>query len=287
MTANAFGTPNNIAAVWVDRSFTLVVWLLGCLALFSPLFIIGFLFIKGAHVISWEFLTESPKGFPLGMSGGIWPAVEGSLALVGIGLLLAFPLGVFSGIYLVEYGESMLFNKTVRFASECLAAIPSMVYGIFGYSFLVVFFTMKISLLTGGFTLAFIMFPVILIGTEESMKAVEWKYREASLSMGVTKVYMVRKIILCKAWPGILAVTVLTAGHAFGSAAPILYTASVIFKREGLALNEPVMTLPTHLYYLVAEAVSFEHAYGTALILISILLCVNVIVMSLKNLMRK
>tara|TARA_Y100000031_G_C8210999_1_gene380954 strand:+ start:465 stop:1328 length:864 start_codon:yes stop_codon:yes gene_type:complete len=286
MKNNSLSRASKRMSFWVDRIFTISAWFFAGLALLLPLLILGFIFVKGISVISLEFLTQGPKGFPLGTSGGIRPAIMGSLALVGIGLMIAFPVGVLSGIYISEYSKSPLFNRVIQFLSESMAAIPSMVYGLFGYSFLVVFFAMKISLLAGGITLGLIMFPVILIGTHESMKTVEWCYREASMAMGVTKAYAIKSIIFRKAFPGILAATILAAGHAFGSAAPVLYTASVIFYNGPIKPSAPVMTLPTHLYYLIAEAISFEHAYGTALVLISILLCVNLVAMKIKSLTR-
>jgi phosphate transport system permease protein len=269
--------------VLFDRTFTACAWIFGISGLALPILIIGFLFVNGAHVISWQFLTEGPSGFPLGLAGGIWPAIQGSLALVGIGLMIALPVGVGGAVYLTEYGKSKRAMKMIRFVIECLAGIPSIIYGLFGYAFLVVLLSLKISLLAGGITLGLMMFPIIFVGTQEAIQAVEWHYREAALSLGVTKAYMIRRIILGKAWPGILAATALTAGHAMGSAAPVLYTASTIFSRSGLSLDAPVMTLATHLYYLVGQAISFEHAFGTALVLVVGLLAINFTVLYLKR----
>jgi phosphate transport system permease protein len=275
--------PDNRRAIVSDRIFTLGIWAFGILGLLLPLLITGFLFVNGAHVLSWSFLTEDPSGFPLGQSGGIWPAIEGSLALVGIGLAIAFPLGVGGAVYLAVYGKNRRALKILRFMIECLAGIPSMIYGLFGYAFLVVFLSLKVSLLSGGITLGLMMFPIILVGSQEAIEAVQWQYRESALSLGVTKSYLTRRIILIKAWPGILAATVLTAGHAVGSAAPVLYTASTIFSHSGLSLDAPVMTLATHLYYLVGQALSFDHAFGTAFILVAGLLMVNFSALYLKK----
>ena len=274
------------SSVVADRSFTFLAWLAGMAGILLPVSIITYLVINGAGVVDWKFLTEGPRGLPLGGAGGIRPALEGSLALIAVGLSLALPLGVGSAIFLTEYARSHALLQPVRFAAECLAAVPSIVYGLFGYAFLVVFMALNVSLLAGGLTLGFVMFPLILIGTQESLEAVDWRYREAALALGVTRSYMVRRIILPKAWPGIVSITVLAAGHAFGSAAPVLYTASVIFSRSGLDLASPVMTLPTHLYYLVSEAVSFDHAYGTALVLVVVLLAANFLAMYAKRLGR-
>jgi phosphate transport system permease protein len=277
----------NRQAILVDRAFTVLAWLLGATGIALPGVIIGFLAVRGLGVIDWAFLTSPPGGFPLGQAGGIGPALQGSLALVGIGLVVALPLAVGGALFLTEYNRFPALARIVRFATECLAAIPSIVYGLFGYAILVVFMSLKISLLAGGITLGLVMFPLILIGAQEALEAVSWQDREAALSLGVTRAYVVRRVVLRQAAPGILAITTLAAGHAFGSAAPVLFTASVIFSRGGLGLETPVMTLPTHLYFLVGEALSFEHAYGTALVLVGVLLIVNVLVVCLKGALRR
>ena len=276
---------DNRRAIAADRLFALSTWIMGGLGLLLPVLIIGFLLVRGTQVLSVQFLlTPPPSGFPLGSAGGIRPAIEGTLALVGIGLLVAFPSGVGGALYLTEYGKNRRFLRIMRFAVECLAGIPSIIYGLFGYAFLVVFMSLKVSLLAGGLTLGFMMFPIILVGTQEALLAIEWPLREAALSMGVDRSYLIRRILLKKAWPGIVAATVLTAGHAMGSAAPVLYTASTILSTTGMSLDAPVMTLATHLYYLVSQALSFDHAFGTALVLVMILLAVNFFSLYLKRL---
>jgi phosphate transport system permease protein len=228
--------------------------------------------------------VDYPKGTPLGTQGGIWPAVEGSLALASIGLLVAFPLALGGALYLSEYGRSQRFNQIVRFLVECLSAVPSILYGLFGYAFLVVFLRFGISLISGGLVLALIMFPILLIATQESLRSIDDAYREMGLSLGVTRAYLIRRVLLRKAWRGIVAGVVLAVGHAVGSAAPVLFTASIYFSRGGLRLDRPVMTLPTHLYHLVSEAISFDQAFGTALVLIAGLLIFNASAMLLRRL---
>jgi len=275
--------PTNRQAVLCDKLFTLAAWSVGILGFSLPLMIIGFLLFNGIHIVSWKFLTQYPSGFPLGQGGGILPAILGSMALVGGGLLIALPVGVGGALYLSEYGKNRKALAAIRFAIECLAAIPAIIYGLFGYAFLVVFMSLKISLLAGIITLGLMMFPIILVGAQEAIQAVQWSYRESALSLGVTRAYVIRRIILKKAWPGILAATVLTAGHAMGTAAPVLFTASTVFTHSGLGLDAPVMTLATHLYFLVSQATSFEHAFGTALVLVTVLIVVNCLALLLKN----
>jgi phosphate transport system permease protein len=270
-----------------DGVFTAVAWALGLIGLLLPLSIILFLLYRGAETMSWDLLWQSPRGFPLGDSGGVRPAIEGSLALIAIGLGVAVPLGVGGAIYLTEYGKSQLARRSVTFCCECLAGVPAIIYGLFGYAVLVIALKLRVSLLAGGVTLGLVMLPIVLIGAYESMRAVEWKYREAALALGVSRFHTLRKNVLPKARAGILAAVVLAAGHALGSAAPVLFTASVVLSRGGLDLSSPVMTLPTHLYYLVSESSSLEQAYATALILVALLLAGNFAAMLVKGGFRR
>jgi phosphate transport system permease protein len=262
-------------AVSRDRAFHGLLWACGFVGFLFPVAIITYVMIGGVDSLSWTFIFDYPRGTPLGTKGGIWPAIQGSFALAGLGLFTSLPLALAGGIYLAEYGRGQLFTTVVRFLVECLAAVPMIIYGLFGYAFLVVMLKFGVSLLAGSIVLSFIMFPIILISVQESLLAVDDTYRDIALSLGVTRVYVLRKVLLPNAWRGIVAGAVLAVGHAVGSAAPILFTASIYFSKGGVNLREPVMTLPTHLYNLVSEAISFDQAFGTALVLILGLLLFN------------
>lgn len=277
----------NRRAVVTDRIFVVMAWLAGGLGLILPLSIVGYLLVNGAQVLSWGFLTSPPSGYPLGTEGGILPAIQGSLAVAGLGLLVAFPAAVGSAVFLAEYARDHRFIATMRFLAECLAAVPAILFGVFGYAFLVVFLGFGISVLSGGLTLAMLMYPVILVGSHAALSSVEPGLRESALSLGVSRAYAIRRILLPRAWPGIIAATVLAGGHAVGSAAPVLFTATVVQTRSTPSLDAPVMTLPTHLYNLVSEAVSFEHAYGTAFVLIACLLFANCCALILRRRLRR
>ena len=263
------------ARLWQDGIFTAGAWGAGLLGFMLPVSIVAFLLYRGAAVMTWDMLWQSPRGFPLGSSGGIRPAIEGSLALVTIGLAVSLPLAVGGAIYLTEYGASDRLRRAASLCGESLAGVPAIVYGLFGYSFLVVFLGLRTSLLAGGITLGLVMLPIILVGAYEALRAVETKYREAALALGVSRFYAFRKNVWPKGRTGLMTAVVLAAGHAFGSAAPVLLTASVVIARSGLDLSSPVMTLPSHLYYLVSEASSLDQAYATALILVALLLTAN------------
>ena len=277
-------SPPSLSVAYLGNRFaTVLVWLTGLLALALPLAILGFLAVRGMHVMSWEFLLSGPSGVPVGSAGGIGPAILGTLYLVGMGLAVALPLGVGGGIYLSEFAPCALWVRLLEFSAECLGAIPAVIYGLFGYALLVVFLAMNISLLAGGLTLGLMMFPIILIGSRAALAAVPSLERESALALGVSRSLVVRRILLPRAWPGIAASVVLAAGHAAGSAAPVMFTASTVFTVTNPAMTMPVMTLPTHLYSLVSEAVSFDHAYGTALVLVVGILLANALSMLLRR----
>jgi phosphate transport system permease protein len=265
-----------------------VLWLCGLSGVALPLGIISYMLVHGIGVLTQDFLFGNLAGMPLGSAGGIWPALVGTLALSGIALLLAFPFGLGGALFLTEYGHSSSFLCRICLgAVECMAAIPAIIYGLFGYAALVVFFGWQISLRAGAATLALMMYPVILIGCRAALAGVHNQYREAAFSLGVNRMYAIRKVLLPRAWPGIISGTVLALGHAASAATPILFTATVFFSRGTVSLNEPVMSLPTHLYYLVTEAISFPYAYGTACVLIIIMLVTNVCAMLLRHLGRR
>lgn len=274
MTPGIF-TPRSIWSRMPDIAMVAMGWIIGIVGLLLPISIVAYLVYHGAGAISWSFITDPPRGFPLGTKGGIKPAIMGSLALGGLGLLFAFPLALAVSIYLAEFSRSRRLNACICFANECFASLPSIVFGIFGYGFLVVFLKLKMSLLAGSLTIAIMMLPIIMVGSFSAIKAVDWRYREAALSLGTTRWYVFRRVVLPLAWPGILSSTVLATGYAVGAAAPVLFTASIYFSRGNMRLNSPVMTLPTHLYYLVGESISLSQAYATAALLLSGLLCFN------------
>lgn len=272
------------SAVAADRLYVSLAWLAGALGFVLPLSIVGYLLVEGAGRLSWDFLLLPPMGYPLGSSGGIAPAILGSLALVGLGLVVALPLAVASAIALSEYVDPAgATTKIMRFAAESLAAVPAILFGLFGYTAFVVFFRFEISLLSGALTLGLMMLPIILIGTHAALQAIAFELRESVLALGVSRAHAMRRLFLPRVLPSIVAVTVLAAGHAFGSAAPVMFTASVAYARGAPTLDAPVMTLPTHLYYIVSEAVDLEQAYGTALVLVLGLLCTNALALLLRR----
>ena len=234
--------------------------------------IIGYIVMKGLPAINWEFLTTGPA--PGGRSGGIFPAIVGTLELIAGTALIAFPLGILTGIYLNEYARDTRFTRIVREAIDLLNGTPSIVFGMFGMVFLVTYLGLGYSMLAGWITLAFMILPVVIRTTEESLKAVPMDLREASRAMGATKWTTIRKVVVPAAMGGIVTGGILSTGRAAGETAPIMLTAAVI-SQPNLAgsIFDPVMALPLHLYHLAMDLPGTTSLqYGTATVLLVIVL---------------
>jgi len=258
-----------------DFTYRAIAWIGGSIGVLVPVAIVAYLAWHGLSAITPEFLFEPPRGSSLDGKGGIWPAIKGSLALVGLGLVVALTLGIGAGIYLAEFNRSPLVERVSRFCIESLAAVPGLVYSMFGYALLVVTLRLRISLLAGALTLGFVMLPLILIGTHEALRAVDGRLREAAHALGVSHACLFGRVVWPIAWPAICTAIVLSAVHALGAAAPLLYTAATVFTKESLGLEKPVMALPTHLYFVTSEIGATPYAFGTALVLALVVLAVS------------
>jgi phosphate transport system permease protein len=230
--------------------------------------ILGDIIINGFPALSWDFLTQAPSN--LGRSGGIFPAIVGTLYLVTGAILIALPIGVGAAIYLVEYTREGRITKLIRTGVDLLNGTPSIVFGLFGFAFLVLFLKIGVSLLAGMITLAFMVLPTVIRTTEESLKNIPQSLREGSLALGATQWQTIRKVVIPPAIPGIVTGAILSIGRAAGETAPIMFVA-VVFSSRFLpnSLFEPVMALPYHLYILSTNVPnSSTNRYGTALVLL-------------------
>ncbi len=234
--------------------------------------IIGHILIKGIPALSIEFLTTSPA--PGGRGGGIYPAIIGSLELIAGTAVIAFPLGVLTGIYLNEYAKDTRFTSIIREAIDLLNGTPSIVFGMFGMVLFVTAMGFGYSLLAGWITLAFMILPVIIRTTEEALKSVPKDLREASRAMGATKWRTIYKVVLPAAMDGVVTGAILSIGRAAGETAPIMLTAAVISQPHlAGSILDPVMALPLHLYHLAMDLPgTTELQYGTATVLLIIVL---------------
>ena len=234
--------------------------------------VIGFIIIKGAPVITWEFLTSYPRD--LGREGGIFPAIIGSLYLVGGAVLFAVPLGIASGLYLAEYTKPNKFTRLIRTSIDNLNGTPSIVFGLFGFIVFCILTGWGKTLLAGQITLALMILPTIIRTTEQSILSVPQNIREGSYALGANKWYTVKKIVIPSAIPGIITGTILGMGRALGETAPIMFTAAVFsLRRLPNSPFNPVMALPYHLFLLSTTVPGGqENAYGTAFVLFIIVL---------------
>jgi phosphate transport system permease protein len=238
---------------------------------------------NGAPAISWEFLTASPGN--LGRAGGIGPAILGTLYLVGGAILIALPIGVGAAIYLHEYTREGRITGVIRAGVDLLGGTPSIVFGLFGFAFLVLYLGLGVSLLAGQITLGLMILPTIIRTTEEALKSVPDTVREGSLALGATPWQTIRRVVLPPAMPGILTGTILGIGRAAGETAPILFTA-VVFSRRFLpaSVTEPVMALPYHLFILATSVPGArENQYGTALVLLALVAAIYLVAIVIRT----
>jgi phosphate transport system permease protein len=261
------------------------------LSIVSVLVILGIILFDiishGLPALSWEFLTQSPRN--LGREGGIFPAIVGTLYLVGGAILFALPIGVGAAIYLTEYTKEGTLTKFIRSGVDLLNGTPSIVFGLFGFAFLILFLNFGVSLLAGLITLGLMVLPTIIRTTEEALRSVPDALREGSFALGATKWQTIRRVVLPPAVPGILTGTILSIGRAAGETAPILFTA-VVFSRRFLpdSLSDPVMALPYHLFILSTNVPGAEqNQYGTALVLLLLVIGVYLVAIIVRNHFQK
>ena len=256
-----------------------VMRLAAALCLVTLLGMPAVVFVHPLPAVSWAFLTEAPRNMM--SEGGIWPCIAGTFLLAAGALLIALPLGVASAVYLNEYRSESPAMTVVRLSIANLAGVPSIVFGLFGLTFFVVFCGFGVSLLSGVLTLAVLSLPIIINTTETALKQIPQDWREASLALGATRRETILKVLLPNALPGILTGAILALARAAGETAAIMYTGAVFFTPENsVSLFEPVMALPYHVYVMATSGTNIEATrplqYGTALVLV-----VLVFVMSL------
>lgn len=243
-------------------------------------FIIVFVLSKGLPGVTWEFLSSAPKD--MGKAGGILPTLVGTILLPLLAIAIALPLGVGTAVYLTEYTRETKLTRTLRFGTDCLAGIPSIIFGLFGFIFFVVMLRMGWCLLSGALTLAIMVLPTIIRTSEEAIRAVPHAYREVSFSLGATRWETVLKVVLPNALPGIVTGVMLGIGRSIGETAAVIFTAGSSL-RMPLTVFDSVRTMSVHFYILAREGISNENAYATAAILIISVLLVNLLAYSMMH----
>ncbi|NFQ69132.1 phosphate ABC transporter permease PstA [Clostridium sporogenes] len=259
------------------KDILLLLWyfLSTFLVIFIVFFIIAYVIKNGIHTINKDFLLDNPKGMPLGKEGGIFPAIVGSLLLMFISSITASILGIATAVYLTLYNKNKKMDSIIHIIIHSISGIPSIVLGLFGYSFLVFFLDLGVSLLAGAITLSIMIFPYIEVVTEKAIEEVDKKLIISSYSLGIDKTYTFFKIILPQCVEEIVSGIMLSGGFAMGATAPIMLTSAVISAPTPDSIMSPVMALSYHLYILISQGISMENAYGTAFVLMSILIILN------------
>ena len=271
------------AAFWLFRLMSIAV--VGVL-----FWILGFIIVKGIGVISWEFLTGMPRD---GMTaGGILPAIVGTLCLTLGSIVIAFPLGILSGIYISEYTRDNWLVKLIRIMTNNLSGVPSIVFGLFGMALFVNTLGFGDSIIAGSFTLALLVLPIVIRTTEEALRRIDDSYRLGSLALGATKLQTIRRVLLPMAMPNNITGLILSVGRVSGETAPILFTAVAYFlPKLPSSIFDQVMALPYHLYVIATSGTDLEAtrpmAYGTALVLIAIVLVINLAANGLRRYFNK
>ncbi|MBN2206619.1 MAG: phosphate ABC transporter permease PstA [Candidatus Aminicenantes bacterium] len=250
------------------------LWTLTGATILVLVFIVVFILRRGLPEVSWGFLTRHPEA--MGVAGGIFPTIVGTLALTLMAILIATPLGVGTAIYLTEYTWEGRLTRVIRFGAECLAGIPSILFGLFGFILFVTKLKLGWSILSGGLTLSFMILPTIIRTSEEAIRSVPAAYREVSASLGCTKWQAVTRVVLPSALPGITTGVILSVGRSIGETAAVIFTA-------GSALHLPTSvfsssrTMAVHFYILAREGISMRMAYGTAAVLVVTILFINIV----------
>lgn len=252
--------------------------------------ILGFIILKGGSVISWDFLSKGPEEGMTG--GGIFPAIAGTFYLIVGSSIISFPIGIMSGIYMNEYATNGKLIRFIRIMTNNLSGVPSVVFGLFGMALFVNTMGWGDSIIAGSFTLALMSLPLIIRTTEEALKSIDDSFRQGSLALGASRLQTIARVIFPMAFPNIMTGLILSIGRVSGETAPILFTAAAYFLPQlPKSVFDQCMALPYHLYVISTSGTDIEAsrgmAYGTALVLIGIVLAVNLLANALRNYFTK
>jgi phosphate transport system permease protein len=258
---------------WKDKLITAGFWLSALIIVAILAGIIGYIVIRGISSVNLNFILQPPR--QAGRAGGISTTIVSTLYLTLMALIIAVPVGVGSSIYLEEYAHSRSkFARLVNLTAETLAGIPSIVFGLFGFVFFVIYLHLGWSILSGGLTLAIMILPTITRTAQEAILSVSHEYRENSLALGASRWQTIRKVVLPSALPGIVTGIILSLGRAVGETAAIILTAG---SSLGMPITplDPARTMSVHLYILAMEGISMDRAFGTAFLIVVLIIIIN------------
>jgi len=257
-----------------------LIWLTASAVIAVLISIVLYILFKGLPMINWSFLTQNPR--KMGREGGIASTIIGTLIVTIVAVVIAMPFGIGTAFYLAEYTKESLVTSIIRFSAESLAGIPSIVYGLFGFIFFVMYLDFGWSILSGGLTVAIMILPTIIRTSEEAIRAVPKAYREASYSLGATKWQTIRLAVFPSAISGITNGIMLSIGRSVAETAAVMLTAGSALRMPTSPFS-PTRTMAVHFYILATEGTSIENAYGTAALLIILIFIINVIANTMVN----
>jgi phosphate transport system permease protein len=256
------------------------IWMAAISTIAVMLLILFQILREGLPILRLHFFFGSPKN--MGREGGIFSTIIGTFALTLVAIFFAAPLGIGTAIFLREYTRESRLSRMIRFGTDCLAGVPSIIFGLFGFVFFVIFLNMGWSILSGGLTLAAMILPTIISTAEEAIKTIPYSYREVSYSLGGTKWQTVIRAILPNALSGIFTGIILSVGRSIGETAAVILTAGSSLVMPS-SLFSPIRTMSVHFYILAREGISMEMAYGTGAALILFVLVINTVANWLLN----
>ena len=252
-----------------------MIWLAALVTLAILAFIIVYVLWQGVPQLSLRFLTGEPTD--MGRAGGIGPMIVSTALLSLLAVLLATPIGVATAIYLTEYTRENWATRLIRFGTEALAGVPSIIFGLFGFVFFVIYLGLGWSVLSGSLTLAIMILPTIVRTAEEAILTVPRSYREVSFSLGATRWQMVTTVVIPGALPGIITGVVLGLGRTVGETAAVILTAGAALHLPK-SLFSPARSMAVHFYILAREGISDPNAWATGAVLVIVVLVINVII---------
>jgi len=257
---------------WANRVAVTLLWICGLLTVGALAAVIVYVFIRGVGQLNLDFILSAPRG--VNAEGGIGPTIVATIYVTGLAMLIVTPIAVLAAVYLAEYAVQGKLVTVIRFAADTLSSVPSIVMGLFGFAFFVEAMDLGFSVLSGALALSFLMLPIVMRTTEEAIRAVPRYIRWGSYGLGASKWQTVSKIVLPSAMPRILTGLILAMGRAVGETAVVIFT-------MGQAINLPISPLDSgrsmtvHLYTLAMEGINMDAAYGTALLLMIMVLLFN------------
>jgi phosphate transport system permease protein len=257
-----------------QRAAKVLVWIAALGTIAVMVLILFQVLREGLPSLRLRFFLESPKD--MGREGGILPTIIGTVALTAVAILVATPLGVGTAVFLREYTRESRISQVIRFGTDCLAGVPSIIFGLFGFVFFVIYLKMGWSILSGGLTVAAMILPTIISTSEEAIKSIPPSYREVSYSLGGTKWQTVMHAILPSALSGIFTGIILAVGRSIGETAAVILTAGSSLVMP-TSLFSPIRTMSVHFYILAREGISMKMAYETGAALILLVLIINII----------